>query len=366
MAATKSKEPKTMEELLQMTGTSLKSFRKGERVDAKLTRVGKRAAYFDIGGKSEGVVSEANFSEVKSFVNTLKTGDTVKALVLEPENVEGLTVLSLRHSAQRKFWEDIEKAYKSDEILHATGKSITSHGLMVTIGGYSAFIPNSQIGQKASEEIEDLVDSQIDVKVIDMDQKKGRIVLSERAVSEADIIQKNQRALDAVQKGKLYEGVVTAVVSFGIFVEIEVKTEKKEEIKLEGLVHVSELSWSKIDDPSTVYSEGDEVKVKVLGVDKGKVAMSIKQAKEDPWTELGDKYDAETKVEGKIVRISDFGVFVELEPGVEGLIHMTKIPPGTSLKDGEKVNCYVEDINKEERRISLGLVLTTAKPVGYR
>ena len=181
-------EPKTMEELLAQTGHSLKSHVKGEKIEAKLLRVGKRAAYFDIGGKSEGVVSDMNFFEVKNFIDTLKPGDTVIALILDPESPDGAALLSLRHAAQRQFWETIEKAYKNDETVMALGKNVLSHGIMATVNGYSAFIPNSQIGKKASENIEFLLDSAIETKIIDMDKSKGRIVLSERAVSEAEEI----------------------------------------------------------------------------------------------------------------------------------------------------------------------------------
>lgn len=361
-----SKEPKTMEELLARSGHALKSFSRGERVEAKLLRVGKRAAYFDIGGKSEGVVSDANFSEVKSLVDTLKPGDGVTALILDPESPEGVAILSLRHAAQRKFWEAIEKAYKNDETVMAIGKNVLSHGIMATVNGYSAFIPNSQIGEKASENIEDLIDSTIETKIIDMDKSKGRIVLSERSVSEAEKIKSAQNALDAVKLGQVYKGEITTIVSFGVFVAINVDTKKANEMPIEGLVHISELSWKKIDDPNELYEVGDEVSVVALGVEKGKLALSIKKAKSDPWKDIADRYPQDAKVKGKIVRVSDFGAFVELEPGIEGLIHMTKIPPGTALKEGQEINCYVEDVHETERRVSLGIILTGAKPVGYK
>lgn len=355
-----------MEELLSKTGHKIRAFTRGEKVEAKLIDFGKKRATFDIGGKSEGVVSDSNFIEAKPLLNGMKKGDTVLAMVLDPESRDGTTQLSLRHATQNKFWDKLLKAKEEDREVTVTGKTVTSHGMMVELDNHTAFIPASQFGELANKDLEALIETRFKVKIIDIDRERGRIVLSERAVSEADDIARAEHALDVVEAGKMYEGVVTTVVTFGVFVEIEVDLGEEEPYPIEGLVHVSELSWGKVDVPAELYAEGDEVKVQVLGVENGKLALSIKQATEDPWVGIEEKYPPDAKVSGEIVRISDFGAFVEIEPGVEGLIHMTKIPPGTSLKEGEKLNCYIEEISESDRKISLGLVLTTAKPVGYR
>ena len=169
-----------------------------------------------------------------------------------------------------------------------------------------------------------------------------------------------KEALKKIKEGEIYDGIVTTVAPFGAFVKIKIG-----KASLEGLVHVSELSFTKVNFPGDVVSEGDKVKVRVLASRDGKLAFSIKQAQKDPWSEVEDKFKPEAKVTGKVVRISDFGVFVELTPGVEGLIHITKIPPTHKLALGQEVKCNIEEINVKDKRIALGLVLTTA-PVGYK
>ena len=170
-----------------------------------------------------------------------------------------------------------------------------------------------------------------------------------------------------VKEGEIFDGVVSTVYDFGCFVKIEVPVSKKNKgkVPLEGLVHVSELAWEKVADPNDVVKEGDKVKVKVVGKKNEKLAFSMKQTGKDPWDSAVERYEKDAKVKGKVMKLTDFGVFVQLEPGLEGLVHMTKIPPGKKLGRGDEVQVYVEDVDRENKRISLGLVLTE-KPVGYK
>lgn len=354
-----------MEELLAGATTQIKRFSRGERVKAKLLRVNDRIAFFDIGGKSEGVVTDSAFIEARNLIESLKPGDEVNAVVIDPENRDGVTLLSLRNAASDEFWKKIEKAQKDGAVIEVVVKSVNSYGLVVAYEHETAFIPSSQIGSQVAETGENIVGEHLKVKVIDVDPENSRIVLSEKAVSEAGAIEELERALKSVKEGDKFRGKVTTVTAFGAFVEIEVKVDK-DVVPVEGLVHVSEMSWAKVNVPSDVVAVGDEVDVYVLGTDKGKLSLSMKQPGKDPWSEIEEKYKPDDKVKGKVVRVSDFGVFVELEPGIEGLIHMTKIPPATSLKEGEEVNCYIEEVNKKDQKIALGLVVTTSKPVGYR
>jgi ribosomal protein S1 len=354
-----------MEELLASTGHNLKSFRKGEKVNAKLIRIGEKSASFDIGGKSEGLLTDSNFAEARTLVDSLKVGDEVSALIMDPENRDGVALLSLRNAAQDDFWKKIEESHKDGKVFEVTVKAVNPHGLVVGLDTETAFVPSSQLGEAVSKKGEGATGERIKVKIIDFDQNNNRIVLSEKAVSEAGEIVKLEEAFENIKDGDAFEGKVTTVTNFGAFVEINIPVKKKK-ISVEGLVHVSELSYTKVARPEDVVSVGDKVKVKVIGTDKNKLSLSMKQAGEDPWKEIESKYKPDDKVKGKVVRVSDFGAFVELEPGIEGLIHMTKIPPGTSLKEGEEVNCYVEEVNKKDQRLSLGIVVTTSKPVGYR
>jgi len=353
-----------MEELLK--GHTIKTFNKGDVVEATFLGKDKRNAFFDIGGKSDAVLGDSYFDEAKTFIQKLKVGEKVKATVMEPENKEGRILISLRNAALTSLWERLQAAKAKGTVIEVTGRDIVGKGMTVDVESLVGFIPSSQFGKKTSKNLEALIGKRFKVKVIDLDSEKGRVLLSEKLVSEEEELKLIQEALTKVKIGDIYEGKVTQITSFGAFVEIKIENKTKGRgIPIEGLVHVSELSWEKVEDPADVLSEGEKVKVKVIGVEGGKLALSIKQSKEDPWQKAEKKYKTDSRVEGVVVRISDFGVFVNLEPGIEGLIHITKIPPATKLKLGDKVSCYVEGIDQKERRISLGLVLT-AKPVGYK
>jgi len=361
----KSGSPQNMEELLAMSSSPLKAFHQGEVVQAKISSITPRSIVLSIGGKSEGIVDDSCFEEIKSFAKHLKVGDTVQALVIDPETPDGYVKLSLRHFVANAIWHELQEAKSHQSEIEVLCKNVTENGIVVELyGNLIGFIPISQIGKAALKNLDSLANARFKVKVIEVDRSKNRIVLSERAVSEKADIEAYTKALESLKEGEVYEGVVAQVTSFGAFVSIQVKSKNKV-IPIEGLVHVSELSWEKVDDTTSAISEGEAVKVKVIEVRDGKLSLSIKQAETDPWSAIEDKYSPEQRVTGVVTRKSSFGTFVALEPGIEGLIHMTKIPPGTELKKGQEVSCYIEDISKDEKRISLGLVLT-AKPVGYK
>ena len=193
-----------------------------------------------------------------------------------------------------------------------------------------------------------------------VDKGRRKIVFSEKAVSEVKEMAEASKAYDAIKAGELYKGVITTITTFGVFVEIIVKKNK-----LEGLVHISETSWDKGTAPADMFKVGQKVEVKVLGLHDGKLSLSIKQAEKDPWTEVASKFKVEDKLKGKVTRNSDFGTFVQIAPGIEGLIHITKIPPATKLGVGDEANVYIEEIDTRNKKISLGLVLSV-KPVGYK
>lgn len=355
----------TMEDLLASSGQKIKGFTRGEKLKAKFIRLNEHSAAFDIGGKSEGLVADVNFMEARKLLATLKAGDEVSAMVVDAENRDGVTLLSLRGAAQDDFWKKLDKILKSGETIEVTVKAVNPHGFVVALDAETAFVPSSQLGAALAKKGEEAVGTKIKVKVIDIDQDNLRIVLSEKAVSEAHEIERIAGALTSLKDGQKFEGKVTTITNFGAFVEIKIPVEGKN-VAVEGLVHVSELSWNKVARPEDVISVGDKVQVVVLGMERNKLALSIKQAGLDPWTTIEEKYKPDDKVSGKVIRVSDFGAFVELEPGVEGLIHITKIPPATALHEGQVVNCYIEEINKKESRLALGLVITTSKPLGYK
>ncbi len=349
-----------MAELLVRAGKNLKTFSVGERVTGKVISISGDSVIFDVGGKSEGIVKEKAYTDAKEFIKNLKVGDTVVVTVLVPETRDGITILALRDAMKDISWVKLENASKKGAEVPVLGKGLTQSGFTVDVEGVEGFIPTSQLGKDASADPQKLVGKYFKVKVIEINKSQNKLVLSEKEVTDAGDIKLANEAVKKIKEGDVYDGVVTTVASFGAFVKFKVKT-----AELEGLVHVSEISYGKIGLPNEVVKEGDKVKVKILASREGKLSLSIKQAGVDPWSEVEKKYKVEDKVTGKVVRISDFGVFVELEPGVEGLIHITKIPPTHKISMGQEVKCNIEEVNLKDKRIALGLVLTSI-PVGYK
>ena len=352
----KKRAPDTMEELLKQASTQPKSFSVGDKVEGTVTAKTSKRLVLDIDGKGEGLVVERAFNEARNFIRHLEVGDTIKGQVLITETPDGYTIISLRRAAKDYLWRKLKGLEKDDKEMMVEVKGINPSGVVVNLYGLTGFIPTSHLGKKVQRNVNTLQGSMLKVKVIEIDERQNRIVLSERAVSEADQLKAQEDAMKIIKKGKIYDGVVTTVADFGVFVAIKIP---------QGLVHISEMSWGKIGKPSDVLEVGSKVKVKTLEVKEGKISFSMKQAEEDPWDQVEKKYKQESKLTGKVTKLSDFGVFVELEPGIEGLVHLTKIPPGKKLRVGDEVRIYIEEVNLEARKISLGLVLTE-KPIGYK
>jgi len=354
----------TMAELLAGSKFQVRGFTPGQRLNAKVIAKTGSSVVFDIGGKSEGLLVDKAFSEVKSYAKTLNIGDELEASVLIPETKEGYTILSLRQAASESSWKRLMDAKKKDLPVAAHGKGVNPSGVTVEVEGLIGFIPGSQLGKEAAKNTESLVGKYFKAKVLEVDKDTNKIVLSEKEVSEAADMKVAKEALEKVKEEQVLDGVVTTIANFGCFVEVKIPAGKGES-KIEGLVHISELSWGRVPSVEDVVKAGDKVKVMVIGKSGSKLSLSLRQAQKDPWEAAQEKYKPETKIKGRVVKISDFGVFVELEPGIEGLIHITKIPPATKLSEGQEVNCFVEEIDAKNKKLSLGLVLTS-KPIGYK
>lgn len=354
----------TMEELLKKYGSHVRGFTRSQKIEAKLVEINKKSAVFDVGGKSEGILKDDYFQEARDFLRTLKVGDKVSAVVMDPETSDGSVLLSLRHAASDSLWDRLQELKSKKAVISVVIKNSNPSGVSVDFEGINGFIPTSQIGKDSLKNIDSL-GSILRVKVIEVDKNRKKIVFSEKEVSQAKEIKETEDAIKKIKTGEIYKGVVTTVTNFGIFVEISVKGGSATGQKVEGLVHVSELSWEKVEKLGELFKVGDSVQVKVIGVNDSKLSMSIKQAQDDPWINIGKKFKVEDKIKGKVIRNSDFGTFVQLAPGIEGLIHITKIPPATRLNVGDEINCNIEEIDIKNKKISLGLVLT-AKPVGYK
>lgn len=356
-----SKEPATMAELLAKYAKTVRGFATGDKVKGKVISLADNLVVVDIGGKSEGVVTEKAFAESRDYIKTLKAGDEVTVTVISPETREGTLLLSFRQASHDASWDRLIKAKESGEEVVVLGKGSNNSGVSVEIDGINGFVPASHLGKEASDKPQELVGKHFAVMVLEIDRRNQKAMFSEKGVSEKAEIAAGKETLKEVEEGKIYTGVVTTLTNFGCFVKISVSRGKE----VEGLVHISELAWSKTAKSSDVVKVGDKLDVKVIGIKDGRLALSLKQAKVDPWTSAANKYAKDDKVEGRVTKLSDFGVFVEVEPGIEGLIHITKIPPTQKYKVGDKVKCYVEEIDTKAKKLSLGLVLT-AIPIGYK
>ncbi len=377
------KSPQTMEELLKQANYKFYGFKKGDVVEGIITEKTKKTIWVDIGTKTEGLILDKEIKAAKDFVEQLKVGDKVTVVVYQPESENGHPLLSFKKTLVDYLWQEFEEKLKTGEPIKVKGKEINRGGLLVDVKGVMGFIPASCFSSQYLGKLEALINRQFEARIIEEKKKKNRLILSEKALSEGELIKEQEKLLSKIKVGEIYEGKVTGIMPFGLFVKIEVplktketkkqkekktkKTATSDSLSLEGLVHISEISWEKIEDPSKLFKQNDKVKVKVLGIEKksGKLNFSLKQLQPDPWEDIEKKYPLDAKVKGEVVRVAPFGAFVNLDKGIEGLIHISKIPAERSLKVGEKVDCFVESIDKEARKMSLGLVLKE-KPVGYK
>ena len=358
--------PQTMEELLSLTGYNLKGVKKGDVVEGAITRVSPKEITIDIGSKTEGVVIDRELENYKEMLMALKPGEKVVCQVIVAENDRGQSVLSLRRNIFEKRWTVLADFQKSGETVEVILKEPVRGGILVDYGGLRGYIPQSQLDSTLFKQIDKLTGRKATVKVVEVDKESNRLVFSQRQVSEGESLAKQKELLDALTIDSTVEAVITGVVPFGAFAKLSItKDEQTQEI--EGLIHISEIAWEKVDDPGQYLKVGDKVKVKVAGVDTktGKLTLSLKQLLPDPWEHVLDMFEKDSTVKGKVSRVTPYGIFVNLSPGVEGLIHISKVTPGEEPKVGDEINCLVEEIKPEQRKISLSQTLTE-KPIGYR
>lgn len=360
------KEPTTMEELLASSSYVLSVPKKGETIKGLVTSVTRKAVMVDIGAKTEGIVTEREYEFAKDFIETMKVGDEIDVYVASEENERGQILLSLKRAMFDKLWGMLEDYLKNEKELQVKTVELNRGGMIVRWQGLRGFIPSSQFGASYAGNLQGLVGQEIQVKPIEVDREKNRLIFSEKHVSEAAVMEAREGALKSVKVGNTFSGSVTGVLSFGAFVAVPVVS-GKETITVEGLVHISEISWEKVEDIHKYLKVGDKVEVKVLGVEEGtgKLNLSMKQLQADPWSRVAEKYGAGTTVKGTVSRSAPFGVFVNFEPGVDGLIHVSRLASFGELVPGSEIEVLVENVDPEHRRMSLGPVLKEV-PVGYK
>lgn len=353
------KEPQSMAELLAQTSYAFKSMKRGELLEAVVLSVTPKHLVLDIGGKSDAIVHEKEMPYIADIVAGLSPGTKITVTVVNPENDRGQTVVSLRKTAMLRRWEILAEKMKSQEEIDVIIREMTRGGFLVDYMGLRGFIPLSQMDGEFVKLGDRASGRRIKVKLLEVDRETNRLVFSQTSGGLGD---KERAALSQIEIGKTYPAAVTGIAPFGAFVGVKI-----DDVSLPGLVHISEIAWEKVENTSDYVKVGQTIDVKVIGVDPklGKLTLSLKQLIHDPWEDVTKVFSIDQTVKGKVSRLTQYGAFISLLPGIDGLIHISKMAPGEEPKVGEEIDCVIEEINPDKRKISLSLV-TTAKPIGYR
>lgn len=354
----------TMADLLASTGYNIPSLRRGQEVTGKIVSISPSEILVDIGAKSEGVVAGRELTAVRDLALKLSVGDKIDVTVLYPENDAGQVVLSMRKVSQDTRWRELENRKEAGEDIDVVAIEVNRGGVICEWQGIRGFLPASQLA--ASLQSVDLIGKSLTTRIIEVDRGTNRLILSQRQPRKADLAA-ILKQLAKVKIGQKLSGVVTIVLPFGIFVEVEIGESESQRDKLEGLVHISEIAWEKVEDPVKLFKVGDKLEVMVIAKDEttGRLNLSIKQLIKDPFQEASAKYSKDETVAGTVARVSPYGIFITLEEGIEGLMHISKIPPDQTYDVGQKVTCTIESVDSQSRRISLSPVVKE-KPVLYR
>jgi len=335
--------------------------REGDIVSGTVVTVRKDQIIVDFGFKSEGVVRASEFPEVDGKPQ-VKEGDTIQVFVeSKRENADGLCILSKEKADRMRIWDDIAEAFESEKAIEGVITSRVKGGLQVDIG-VKAFLPGSQVDVRPVRNLEKLIGEKHRFRVIKFNKRRNNIVLSRRVVLEQERAQLKEQTLGRLQEGSILDGVVKNITEYGAFIDLG---------GIDGLLHITDMSWGRLNHPSDLFKVGDDVRVKVLKFDPSteRVSLGLKQIQDDPWTEADKKYTVGTKVHGQIVSLTDYGAFVELEPGIEGLVHVTEMSwtkrvkhPSKLYSIGDEVDALVLDIDISQKRISLGIKQTEPNP----
>jgi small subunit ribosomal protein S1 len=365
-----SSEFNEMAELLKEPAHSLKSVKRGDVVEGVIVRIDPEEILVDIGLKSEGVLSTKELpTSGYGSLSELHVGDQVLVYVMHPETPEGHAIVSLRRARMERQWRMAQELFERGELLEAKVIDYNKGGLIVDLDGLRGFVPISQIlnlrredttdSAETSAKLQAMVGKTLQLKIIELNRNRNRLILSERLAVLEWRAKRREELLEELQVGEVRKGVVSNLANFGAFIDLG---------GADGLVHISQLAWSRVNHPSEVLHVGQEVEVQVLGVDKEKkkIALSIKRAEVDPWATVEQRYTPGQIVKGVITKIAPFGVFARIENGIEGLVHLSELPQGmdpkTALREGMELPLRILRIDSERRRLGLSLRATTEAP----
>ncbi len=353
--ATPNTNPDSFAALFEASLAAHDNIREGEIVQGTVLRVGKENVVVDIGYKSEGVIPVSEFTGAGGELS-VQPGDRVDVLVESREDDNGLVLLSKEKADKMKVWDEISAACERDEIIEGTISARVKGGLSVTIkGGVKAFLPGSQVDLRPIRNLDKLIGQAYQFKVIKFNKKRGNIVLSRRVLLEKERDELKVTTLKNLAEGMITKGVIKNITEYGAFVDLG---------GIDGLLHITDMSWGRVNHPSELFQVGDEVTVKVLkyNPENERVSLGLKQTMDDPWNHAEEAYPQAKKVRGKVVSITDYGAFVELEPGVEGLVHVSEMSwtkrvkhPKNILNVGDEIECQVLEVDAKAKRISLSI-----------
>jgi small subunit ribosomal protein S1 len=350
----------TMEDLMEMYEESIKRFREGEVVNGRIIAVDKDYVLVDIGYKSEGQIRIQEFRDENGEINA-KLNDEVEVMVEYWDDEEERVILSKEKAAKVKVWDAIKTCYDDNGTIEGVITNRVKGGFSVDVG-VQAFLPGSQADLRPIRNLDELVGKSFPFRILKYNRKRSNIVLSRRVLLEEEREAKRSQTLSAIHEGKVMAGTVKNITEYGVFVDLG---------GLDGLLHITDISWGRVKHPSELYSVGDKIQVKVLHLDleKERVSLGVKQLVPDPWTTAAEKYPIGSRVNGKVVSLTDYGAFVELEEGIEGLIHVSEMSwtrkvrhPSKVVSVGEMVDAVVLDIKPDNRRISLGMKQVVPNP----
>ena len=356
----------SMDDLIS-SGAEIRVLKAGDMVEGKLLSVGKNEVYVDLEGIGIGVVRGRELYDDQATLASLKVGDTIFASVVEGENKDGNVELSLRQAGHERVWQSLKEKMESREVVSTKILGANKGGLMVEVNGVLGFLPVSQLNlehyprvedgdkQKIFSALQSYVGTSFTVQIITADPEEEKLIVSEKAVSEKE----TEDRLSQLKMGDVIKGTVTGVVDFGIFVKFG---------DLEGLAHISELAWQRVENPKDLFRVGQSVEAKIIGIDKGRVSLSVKQLQPDPWLEAVKQYQIGQVIEGKVTKVMPFGVFVELSKDIQGLAHLAELSH-EAIKDAESVlkvgdvkSFKIISIEPGDHRLGLSLKALEEKP----
>jgi small subunit ribosomal protein S1 len=336
-----------MQELL---GKSMRSFAEGSIVKGRVLQKRPNEVLVDIGYKSEGVISLSEFDET----DELEVGSEVEVLLERLENDEGMVVLSKEKAAQKQNWEKIVAIFNNGGLISGKVKAVVKGGLMLNVG-VEAFLPGSQVDIIAPKDLRVYEGKTLECKIVKLNEERKNVVLSRRELIEAERAEKRAKLLGAIEKGSTVKGTVKNITDFGAFIDLD---------GLDGLLHITDMSWSRLNHPSEMLKVGQEIEVLVLDIDREKerVSLGLKQKTDNPWDKIAEKYPVNLKVKGKVTNLVPYGAFVELEPGIEGLVHVSELSwtkriarPADVLTQGQEIEAVVLGVSKEDQKVSLSV-----------